>query len=98
MALQIVERRGSPRMEINREIAYRTCDSGEFRPGEIENLSVGGALIWIDRELPANSRILLRMEPDEEDATVFQFEAVLLHRLEKQKDSLYGYGCRFAPV
>lgn len=94
MATPVLERRASPRIDINGKITYRICDSGELLSGQIENLSVGGALIWISHELPIDSRLLMRLEPDCEDETVFQFEAVILAKLRKQKDSLHGYACR----
>jgi len=94
MATPILERRASPRIDINGKITYRFGESSELRSGEIENLSIGGALIWISHELPVDSRLLLRLEPDYEDETVFQFEAVVLAKLRKQKDSLHGYACR----
>jgi len=96
MAMSLIERRASPRVDVNGEIAYRTSESSEFRSGEIQNLSVGGALIWIDQELPADSRLLLRTVPMNDEETVFQFEAIVLHKLPVQKNSLHGYCCQFA--
>ncbi len=94
MAMTLLERRTSPRIDINGKITYRTDDSSEFRPGEIENLSIGGALIWIAQELTVDSWLQLRVEPEGEDETVFQFEAIVLCKLRKQRDSLHGYACR----
>jgi len=96
MAMPLIERRAHPRVDINGEIAYRTSEASEFRSGTIENLSIGGALIWIDEELPADSRLQLRTVPGNDEETVFQFEAIVLHKMPAQKDSLHGYCCRFA--
>lgn len=96
MAMTLIERRASPRVDVNGEITYRTGDSGEFRSGEIENLSVGGALVWIEQDLPNDCRLLLRTVPKNDEETVFQFEAIVLHKLPAKKDSLHGYRCQFA--
>ena len=95
MAMHLIERRNAPRIHVNGEITYRSGGSSEFRPGEIENLSIGGALIWIEQDLPADSRLQIRTVPDHEDETVFQFSAIVLGRLRGQKGSLWGYSCRF---
>ncbi|HEY5740177.1 MAG TPA: PilZ domain-containing protein [Gammaproteobacteria bacterium] len=95
MAMHVIERRSSPRIHVDGEISYRTDDSSEFRPGEIENLSIGGALIWVEQQLPADSRLQIRTVPDHEDETVFQFSAIVLCRLREQKGPLWGYSCRF---
>jgi len=94
MAMAAPDRRVAPRIIVNGTIAYRTSDSEEFRQGEIENISTGGARIWIADELPEDSRLLLRMVPEHEDETVLQFEAVVLHKLTETRDSMFGYGCR----
>ena len=94
MAMAAPERRVAPRIAINGAISYRTADSDEFLRGEIENISTGGARIWIGEEVAEASRLLLRMEPEGEDETVLQFEAIVLHKLSETRDSLYGYGCR----
>jgi hypothetical protein len=93
MATPQVERRTAQRIHVNGEISYLTDEASEFRPGEIENLSAGGALIWIADRLPVGGRLLLRVKPHNEDATVLQFEATVLGKLRKQRDSLYGYAC-----
>ncbi len=94
MGMPSPERREAPRILINGKIAYRTSDSEEFLRGKIENLSTGGAFIWIEKELPAGSRLLLRVETEDEDETILQFEATVQHVLPDQQDSFFGYGCR----
>ena len=94
MTTPVIERSAASRIDISGKVTYQIGDSDELRSGEIENLDVGGTLIWIAHELPVDSRLLLRLEPECEDETVFAFEAVLLARLRKQKESLYGYACR----
>jgi hypothetical protein len=93
MALPSPERRTNPRIDINGEMTYRTGGSGETRRGEIENMSAGGALIWIADELPVDSELLIRVVELDGDATTLEFRATLLHRLPERKDRLYGYGC-----
>lgn len=95
MAMPLLERRSSPRVDINGEVAYRISDSSDFRYGTIENLSAGGALVWIEEELPDASRLLLRTVPKNDEETVFQFEAIVLHKLPAQKDAQHGYRCQF---
>ena len=94
VATPILERRASPRIEVNGKITYRIGDSSEFLSGEIESMNVGGALIWVAQKLPVDSRLLLRLEPKGEDETIFQLEVVVLCKLHKQKNSLHGYACR----
>ena len=93
MALPSPERRANPRIEINGEMTYRTGDAGETRRGEIENMSAGGALIWIAEDLPVGSELLIGVEEIDGDEGALEFRAVLLHQLTDRKDDLYGYGC-----
>jgi|GEM_PF-1306984 len=93
----IEERRANPRIEINGEMTYQTENSKEALRGRVENLSLGGARIWIEKELPAASQLHFRVESEVEELAV-EFVAtllhtLLLHTLPCQKKSLYGYGC-----
>ena len=72
---------------------YRLIDSHDFLPGQIENISASGALIWIDEELPIDSDIIVRIELDGSDDSWSDLVATLLYKLPEQKDSLHGYGC-----
>ena len=94
MGMPSPERREAPRILMNGKIAYQTSDSTEFLHGEIDNLSTGGARIWIEKELPAGSRLLLRVVPESEDDTILQFKATVQHVLPDQRDSFFGYGCQ----
>jgi c-di-GMP-binding flagellar brake protein YcgR len=94
MGLPSPERRANPRIDINGEMTYRSGDSGESRRGEIENMSAGGALIWITEDLPIDSEILISVEEIAGDDEFLDFRAALLHRLPERKGKLYGYGCR----
>ena len=93
MALPSAERRANPRIDINGEMTYRAGDAGETRRGEIENMSAGGALIWIAENLPVGSELLISVEEIDGDAGALEFRAILLHQLKDRKDDLYGYGC-----
>ena len=88
------ERRLYPRIEINGDITYHTENSNESNPGELEDLSIGGARIWIDKKLPESSQLLLRVESDDIEELSLEFIATLLHVLPERKESMYGYGCR----
>jgi len=89
----IEERRANPRIEINGEMTYQTESSKEPLRGRVENLSLGGARIWIEKELPAASQVHFRVESEVGELSV-EFVATLLHTLPCQKKSLYGYGCK----
>ena len=52
MALTLSERRGNPRVYIDGPMQYRQVESHDFQPGQIENISAGGALVWIGEDLP----------------------------------------------
>lgn len=91
------ERRASPRIEINGELTYRTADSAQLRRGVLEEMSQGGALIWLGEELPASSRVSIRVE-SEIDEGPLDFVATLLRRLPQRRQSLYGYGCTIEPL
>ena len=88
------ERRIHPRIEINGSIAIHTEDSNEPYPGELEDLSMGGARIWIDKRLPESSQLLFRIESNDIEELSQEFIATLLHVLPERKESMYGYGCR----
>ena len=87
------ERRVNPRIEINGPMTYQTGDSDKAHRGKLENLSVRGARIWIDEELPAASQLLFQVEANDREEVTMEFTATLLHMLPDRKKSLYGYGC-----
>ena len=87
------ERRASPRIDIDGEMKYRCDGSDVEKKGRIENISTGGALIWIEDALPTDSHLLIRIEPGEPGDDAMEFSATLLHKLTDQEESLYGYGC-----
>ena len=87
------ERRLHPRIDINGDMNYRLDHCDVVRAGQLENLSEGGARIWIDEVLPAATRVVFRMESDAQGEADMTFSAVLLHRLPQRKSSRYGYGC-----
>jgi hypothetical protein len=77
---------------------YRQDGSLVEKKGRIENISTGGALIWIEDELPVDSGIMIRVEPNEPGDDAMEFSATLLHKLQDQGESLYGYGCSIEVV
>ena len=93
MALSIPERRGNPRIPVDGPMQYRQVESKEFSPGEIENISADGALIWICEEMPIDSELVVRVELDGPDDTWADLVATLLYKLPEEEGSLYGYGC-----
>ena len=93
MTMPSPERRASPRIDIDGEMKYRCNGSDADKKGRIENISTGGALIWIEDELPTDSRVLIRIEPGEPGDDAMEFSATLLHKLPDHEESLYGYGC-----
>lgn len=98
MTLPSPERRSSPRIYINGAMTYRTRDSAAMHQGEIENMSAGGVLIWIRQELPAESRLVIRVEPENPDESALELQATLLHELSGHRDDLYGYGCSIESI
>lgn len=93
MALTATERRSNHRIHIDGPMHYRQVESHDFLPGEIENISTHGALIWTGEELPLDSQLIVRVVPDGPDEDAMDFIATLLYELPAEKDSLYGYGC-----
>ncbi len=94
MAAEYVERRLHPRIEIDGEMNYITCQSDEICAGLLENLSEGGARIWIGQELPLASQVVFRMESRSGDEADMTFRATLLYTLPRQRVAQYGYGCK----
>ncbi len=94
MADKFTERRLNPRIDIDGDMRYQTPGSDEICAGLLENLSLGGARVWVAQELPAESELLVRIEADSPDEADLEFRATVLHMLPQQKVSLYGYGCR----
>ena len=98
MSTKYPERRSNPRIDIDGDMSYKMPGSDEICDGFLENLSLGGARIWIGQELPTQSQLIIRVKagsPDEGDQV---FRATLLHTLPRQKKSLYGFGCKFEAV
>ena len=93
MSLTIPERRGNPRILIDGPMHYRQIESHDFQPGEIEDISADGALIWIGEILPLDSELIIRLEPDGLDETWTDVVATLLYKLPEEDNSLHGYGC-----
>ena len=93
MALESPERRSNPRFHVDGPMSYRQVESHDFQPGEIENCSADGALIWIGEELPLDSELIIRVEPQSPHESWVDFVATLLYRLPEEKHSLHGYGC-----
>ena len=48
-------------MQIDGKIAYKTNGSDDIQQGRLENLSIHGARIWINQELPTDSQLLFRV-------------------------------------
>jgi hypothetical protein len=92
MAQTVPERRSNPRVYIDGPMRYRQVESHEFLAGRIENISAGGALVWIGQELPLDSEIIVRVEPGGPEETWEDLVATLLYKLAEE-DSLHGYGC-----
>ena len=93
MALTSPERRGNPRVYVDGPMQYRQVESHEFLPGQIENISATGALVWISEELPLDSELVVRIEPDGPEEEWADFVATLLYKLPEEENSLHGYGC-----
>ena len=94
VAAKFPERRMNPRVDIDGDMQYTLPGSDEVCQGLLENLSLGGARIWVDQELPADSRLTVRVEADTPGEDDLEFKATLLHTLPRQREALYGYGCR----
>ena len=93
MALTVPEQRGNPRIYIDGPMLYRAVESHDFLPGQLEDISVDGALVWIGEELPIDSQIIVRIEPDGPDESWADLAVTLLYKQPEEENSLYGYGC-----
>jgi len=93
MALTTPERRDNPRIYIDVPMHYRLVDSHDFLPGQIENISADGALLWITEDLPLDSELIVRVEPDGPDESWADLTVTLLYKLPEEENSLHGYGC-----
>ena len=74
-------------------MTYRTDNSDDICQGKLENMSMQGARIWIDQELPTASQLHVRVETDEQEAAAMEFTATLVYTLPDRRKALYGYGC-----
>jgi hypothetical protein len=93
MALTVPEQRGNPRIYIDGPMHYRTVESHDFLPGQLEDISVDGALVWIGEDLPIDSQIIVRIEADGPDESWADLAVTLLYKQPEEENSLYGYGC-----
>ena len=93
MAMTVPERRGSPRVTIDGPMNYRLIATHEFQPGHIENISAGGALVWISEDLPLDSELIVRIDADGSEEESTDLVAILLYKLPEEENSLYGFGC-----
>ena len=92
MAQTLPDRRGNPRVHIDGPMQFRQVESHDFLPGQIENISASGALVWICEDLPLDSEIVVRVQPDGPEAWA-DLVAKLVYKLPEEENSLYGYGC-----
>lgn len=93
MSLSMPERRNNPRILVDGPMQYRQVESKDFSPGEIENISADGALIWVCEDLPLDTELVVRVELDGPDDSSADIVATLLYKLPEEEGSLYGYGC-----
>jgi len=93
MALTVTERRGNPRVNIDGPMQYRQVESHDFLPGQIENISADGALVWIGEDMPLDRQLIVRVEPDGPDDSSEDITVTLLYKLPEEDNSLHGYGC-----
>ena len=93
MALTVPERRGYPRVNIDGPMQYRPIGSHDMQPGQIENISANGALVWIGEDFPLDSELIVRIEPDSPEDAWADFVVTLLYKLPEEDNSLHGYGC-----
>jgi hypothetical protein len=93
MTNALTERRSRPRIDINGGMTYRTDNSDDIYQGTLENLSMQGARIWIDQELPTASQLHVRVETDEREEVAMEFKATLIYTIPGRRQALYGYGC-----
>ncbi len=93
MALTVPERRGNPRVHIDGPMQYRQVESHDFLPGQIENISANGALVWIAEDMPLDNQLIIRVEPDGPDESWADLTVTLLYKLPEEENSLHGYGC-----
>ena len=98
MTMASPERRASPRIDIDGEMTYRLVDSDEGKSGRIENISTGGALIWIVDELPVETELLIRIDPSEPEDEPMVFRATLLHEMPEHGEAMFAYGCTIEVV
>ena len=98
MTMASPERRASPRIDIDGDMTYRVADTDEGKSGRIENISTGGALIWISEELPVDTQLLIRIDPSEPEDEPMIFRATLLHQISEQYESMFAYGCSIQVV
>ena len=93
MALTVPEQRGNPRIYIDGPMLYRAVESLVFLPGQLEDISAAGALVWIGEDLPIDSQIIVRIEPDGPDESWADLAVTLLYKQPEEENSLHGYGC-----
>ena len=93
MALTVPEQRGNPRIYIDGPMQYRAVESQDFLPGQLEDISADGALVWISEDLPIDSQIIVRIEPDGPDESWADLAVTLLYKQPEEENSLHGYGC-----
>jgi hypothetical protein len=93
MALTSPERRSSLRVDIDGPMHYRQVESHDFLPGQIENISASGALVWIGEDLPLDRELVVRVEPEGPEEAWAELVVTLLYKLPEEENSLHGYGC-----
>ena len=93
MAEDNQERRLHPRIDVDGDMTYKVVDSDQIREGLLENMSMDGARIWIDQDLPTSTQVTFRVEPGSQGEPGMTFKATLLYRLPRINLTQFGFGC-----
>jgi hypothetical protein len=87
------ERRLRSRVKIGSRLVYYFEDPDETYEGELEDLSIEGARIWIQQDLPLKSQLTCRVGSDDTKEKAIEFIATLLHKYPEARGSWSAYGC-----
>jgi len=88
-----LDRRFSPRTNINSQIKYKLTGDSSFTSGLMLNISQFGLALSLDQKIPENTQLNVLMESDRKDEAPIEIFAEIVRTSKSSNEYAYTYGC-----
>ena len=88
-----VDRRLETRVEWNGPVKYRPMQMDHFKTGILVNISDGGAMLWLNEDIPVGSEIEVLVQSEHAPEPVHMYMHIV--RIEEiSREGYTGYACK----